>query len=152
MSYLSFNLMLVFVVLTFDFYYSCDAGAVWSAGRCFAAGRARSESVFPVLCSGFFWEGGCADSNYCEVSFDLILVLFVSEVLFCGFDRLFLHLSLRFCWLFDEAGYTARYLALKIGTNSKVFDLIGLLCCRWFMIWSGAAFSWVLFNKCYFIR
>jgi hypothetical protein len=26
--------------------------------------------------------------------------------------------------------YTARYLALKIGTNSKVFDLIGLLCCR----------------------
>ncbi len=35
-----------------------------------------------------------------------------------------------FCWLFDETGDTARYLALKIGTNSKVFDLIGLLCCR----------------------
>ena len=26
--------------------------------------------------------------------------------------------------------YTARYLALKTGTNSKVFELIGLLCCR----------------------
>jgi len=28
--------------------------------------------VFPVLCSGFLWEGGCADSNYCEVSFDFL--------------------------------------------------------------------------------
>jgi hypothetical protein len=28
--------------------------------------------VFPVLHSGFLWEVGCADSNYCEVSFDFL--------------------------------------------------------------------------------
>ena len=79
--------------------------------------------MFPVLRSGFFWEVGCADSNYCEVSFDLILVLFVSEALFCGFDCLFLHLSLRFFvdYLMKRF-HTARYLAAKNGTNSG--DLI----------------------------
>ena len=30
--------------------------------------------------------------------------------------------------------YTARYLALKIGTNSKVFDLIGLCGCLYINI------------------
>jgi hypothetical protein len=65
------------------------------------------------------------------VSFDLILVLFVSDAFFCGFDCLFLHLSLRFFVVFlMKRLYTARYLALKIGTNSKGFDLIGFLCCR----------------------
>ena len=31
--------------------------------------------MFPVLCSGFLWEVGCADSNYCEVSFDFLSFL-----------------------------------------------------------------------------
>jgi hypothetical protein len=26
--------------------------------------------VFPVLCSGFLWADGCADSDYCEVRSD----------------------------------------------------------------------------------
>jgi hypothetical protein len=85
--------------------------------------------VVPVLCSGFLWEGGCADSNYCEVSFDLLLVLSVSEALFCGFDCLFLYLSLCFLLIVYEMFYTARYLASKFGTSSGVFDLIGFLCC-----------------------
>ncbi len=59
------------------------------------------------------------------MSFDLILVLFVSEALFCGFDCLFLHLSLRFFVDYlTKRFYTVRYLVLKIGTNSKVFFLI----------------------------
>ncbi len=38
-------------------------------------------SVFPVLCSGFFWADGCADSNYCEVSSDYFFLEFLSAVL-----------------------------------------------------------------------
>jgi hypothetical protein len=37
--------------------------------------------VLPVLCFGFFWEGAGADSNYCEVSFDLIIFLLFLEAL-----------------------------------------------------------------------
>ncbi len=59
----------MFVFVTGVFCYSCDSGAVWSAGCCSAAGRARSESAVPVLCSGFLWADGCSDSDYCEVSF-----------------------------------------------------------------------------------
>ena len=62
------------------------------------------------------------------------------------------YLSLRFCWLLMKRFHTARYLAAKIGTNSGVFDLIGLLCCWWFMIWGGADFCGIFFNKCYFHR
>ncbi len=47
----------------------------------FCGGWARPESVLPVLCSGFFWEGAGADSNYCEVNFDLIIFLLFLEVL-----------------------------------------------------------------------
>jgi hypothetical protein len=39
---------------------------------------------------------------------------FVFEALFCGSDCLFLYLSLRFCWLFDE---TFSYCALSSGEN-----------------------------------
>ena len=49
-------------------------------GCCSAARRARFESVVPVLCSGFLWADGCADSTYCEVSFP-----FFSTGSFCDF-------------------------------------------------------------------
>ncbi len=54
----------MFVFVMGVFCYSCGK----PAGCCYAAGRARSESALPVLCSGFLWADGCADSNYCEVS------------------------------------------------------------------------------------
>ena len=75
--------MFVFIFVTGVFCYSCDSGAVWPAGCCSAAGRARSESAVPVLCSGFLWADGCADSNYCEVSFDFFL--FLESLLTCFF-------------------------------------------------------------------
>jgi hypothetical protein len=74
----------VFVFVTEVFCYSCDSGAVWPAGCCSAAGRARAESAVPVLCSGFLWADGCADSNYCEVSSYFCFYLFLLAV-FCGF-------------------------------------------------------------------
>ncbi len=64
--------MFVFVFVTGVFCYSCDSGVVKPAGCCSAAGRARSESAVPVLCSGFLWADGCADSDYCEVSFSFL--------------------------------------------------------------------------------
>ncbi len=64
--------------------YSCGSGAVRPAGCSSAAGRARVESAFPVLCSGLFWADGCADSAYCEVSF-YVYFLFLSIDSFCGF-------------------------------------------------------------------
>ncbi len=64
--------MFVFVLVTGIFCYSCDSGAVKLAGCCSAAGQARFESAVPVLCSGLLWADGCADSNYCEVSFDFL--------------------------------------------------------------------------------
>ncbi len=86
--------MFVFVFVTGVFCYSCDSGAVWPAGCCSAAGRARSESAVPVLCSGFLWADGCADSSYCEVSsysYFSFFLLAVSAVL--------VSLSFYCCWL-----------------------------------------------------
>ncbi len=55
------------------------------------------------------------------MSLDLIILLFVSEALFCGFDCLFLHLSLRFFVDYlMKCFYIARHLAAKIGNNSGV--------------------------------
>ncbi len=133
--------MLVVVFLTFGFYYSCDAGAVWSAGRCVATGWARSESVLPVLCSGFLWKGGCADSNYREVSSNsyflpfflrLFSVVLVAILLFFFF--------LFFLLIFNGAFCFERYLAAKNGTNCWVLYSIGFFFCRWFVIWMGAIF------------
>jgi hypothetical protein len=53
-------------------------------GCCVAAGRARVESAFPVLCSGLLWADGCAESAYCEVSF-CVYFLYLSIGSFCGF-------------------------------------------------------------------
>jgi hypothetical protein len=74
--------LIVFVTGIFD--YSCYSGAVRPAGCCSAAGRARSESAVPVLCSGFLRADGCADSNYCEVSsysFSHVFLMALSVVL-----------------------------------------------------------------------
>ena len=73
----------MFVFVTVVFCYSCDSGAVWPAGCCSAAGRARSESAVSVLCSGFLWADGCADSSYCEVS-SYAYFLFLSIDSFCS--------------------------------------------------------------------
>ena len=83
------------------------------------AGWARSESVLPVLCSGFFWEGGCADSNFREVSSDSYFFLFLEAlsavlvVLYCCFAVV--DYLIKRC-------HNARYLAAKNGTNNG--DLI----------------------------
>ena len=53
-------------------------------GCCSAARRARFESVVPVLCSGFLWADGCADSAYCEVR-SYVYFPFLSTDSFCGF-------------------------------------------------------------------
>ncbi len=53
-----------------------------SAVLCSAAGRACFESAFPVLHSGIFWADCCADSDYCEVSFNFTFALLYR--LFCG--------------------------------------------------------------------
>ena len=65
-------------IFDFDFCLAVTPALSDQRVRCFAAGRARSESAVPVLCSGFLWEGGCADSNYCEVSFDSFFFCFLS--------------------------------------------------------------------------
>jgi hypothetical protein len=77
--------------------------------------------VLPVLCSGFFWEGGCADSNYCEVSFCFNYISFVSRGSFCGSDCLLLYCCFAVDYLIKRC-HTARYLAAKNGTNTG--DLI----------------------------
>ncbi len=82
----------MFVVFVCDrgFCYSCDSGVVKSAGCCSAAGRARSESAVPALCSGFLWADGCADSDYCEVSFSFLPLVLSAVPVF---------LSSYCCWL-----------------------------------------------------
>jgi hypothetical protein len=84
-----FNLVFVLVFVTGVFCYSCNSGAVWPADCCSAAGRACSESAVSVLCSGFLWADGCADSNYCEVS-SYSYFSFLPVGCFCGFVSVFL--------------------------------------------------------------
>jgi len=120
--------MLVVVFLTFDFYYSCDVGAVWSAGRCFAAGRARSESAFPVLCSGFLWADCCADSNYCEVSpFFFVLLLFLRFRFLC------LLLAVSSCWLLDDSLVLGLCLD-KCYVHLWWFSIPKVFCCCLFLL------------------
>ena len=72
--------MLLVVILTLIFIIAVTPVLSDQRGR---AGRARSESAVPVLCSGFLWEGGCADSNYCKVSsysFFLVFLIALSAV------------------------------------------------------------------------
>ncbi len=60
--------------------------------------------------------------------------LFCSEASFRGFDcLLFICCFAVVCYLMKRFD-SARYLAAKIGTNSGVFDLMGLLFNGWFMI------------------
>ncbi len=115
--------------MTRNFYYSCYSGAVRPAGCCVAAGRARSESAVPVLCSGFLCADGCADSNYCEVSFDFFLLL--ESLLTCFFVVV--------DYLMKRFGFSC-CLSLKLGTNFKVFDLIS------FFIMDGYILEWCLFS------
>ena len=67
--------MLLVVILTLIFIIAVTPVLSDQRGR---AGRARSESAVPVLCSGFLWKGGCADSNYREVSFNSYFLSFFS--------------------------------------------------------------------------
>jgi len=79
-----------------------------------AAGRARFESAFPVLCSGFLWADGCADSAYCEVSFYVYFV-FLSTVPFCGFRFLCILVAIGCCRILDDG------LALSFVLMSAIF-------------------------------
>ncbi len=109
--------MFVFVTGVFFFRYSCDSGVVKPAGCCSAAGRARSESAVPVLCSGFLWADDCADSTYCEVS-SCVFFLFPFTGSFCGLGFSVFLLLLAVVDYLMKCFHIARPLAAKFGTNS----------------------------------
>ncbi len=109
----------MFVFVTGVFFYSCDSGAVKPAGCCSAAGRARSESAVPVLCSGFLWADGCADSNYCEVS-SYSYFSFLPLGCFCGSGFSVFLLLLAVVDYLMRCFHIARHLAAKIGTNFAI--------------------------------
>ena len=69
--------------------------------------------MLPVLCFGIFWEGAGADSNYCEVSFDLIIFLLFLEALSAVLIVCFYIVALLLL-IIDE---TFSYCALSSGEN-----------------------------------
>ncbi len=81
--------------------------------------------MVPVLCSGFLWADGCADSNYCEVSSSSYFPYLSFVFLRIGFSVFLLLLAVVDYLM--KCFHIARHLAAKFGTNSWFFDLMGLL-------------------------